>query len=148
MYLPRPNQKNRDSATSRAGLLARCAMIALTRSAAIRRRRFITEPVPAGIRKFPTITFSFRPSSVSSLPLTAASVRTRVVSWNEAAEIKLLVCNDAFVMPSRTRASRKLGAILQPPNALLASANSSRSTCSPTRKVLSAASSTSTFCNI
>ena len=39
---------------------------------------------------------------MSSLPLTEASVRTRVVSWNEAAEIKLLVCNDAFVIPSRT----------------------------------------------
>ena len=32
-------------------------------------------PVPAGMRR-PTMTFSFRPSSVSDLPLTAASVRT------------------------------------------------------------------------
>src|SRR6187401_1139407 len=32
----------------------------------------------------------------------AASVRTRVVSWNEAAEIKLSVSNEAFVIPSST----------------------------------------------
>ena len=44
-------------------------------------------PVPAGMRR-PTMTFSFRPSSVSTLPWTAASVRTRVVSWNDAAEMK------------------------------------------------------------
>jgi hypothetical protein len=43
----------------------------------------------------PTITFSLRPSSVSTLPWTAASVRTRVVSWNDAAEMKLRVCSDA-----------------------------------------------------
>ena len=34
------------------------------------------------------MTFSLRPSSRSALPETAASVRTRVVSWNEAAETK------------------------------------------------------------
>ena len=44
-------------------------------------------PVPAGMRR-PTMTFSLRPSSVSILPCTAASVRTRVVSWKEAAEMK------------------------------------------------------------
>ena len=48
-------------------------------------------PVPAGISR-PTITFSFRPSSMSTLPLTAASVRTRVVSWKEAAENTERVC--------------------------------------------------------
>ena len=58
-------------------------------------------PVPAGISR-PTMTFSFRPSSVSALPLTAASVSTRVVSWNEAAEMKLRVCRLALVIPSRT----------------------------------------------
>ncbi len=58
-------------------------------------------PVPAGIRR-PTMTFSFRPSSVSDLPLTAASVSTRVVSWNDAAEMNERVCSDALVMPSST----------------------------------------------
>ena len=44
-------------------------------------------PVPAGMRR-PTMTFSLRPSSVSILPCVAASVRTRVVSWKDAAEMK------------------------------------------------------------
>ena len=42
-------------------------------------------PVPAGM-SLPMMTFSFRPSSVSSLPWIAASVSTRVVSWKEAAD--------------------------------------------------------------
>ena len=46
----------------------------------------VAAPVPAGMRR-PTMTFSLRPSSRSALPETAASVRTRVVSWNEAAEM-------------------------------------------------------------
>ena len=37
------------------------------------------------------MTFSFRPTRSSFLPRTAASVRTRVVFWNEAAERKLSV---------------------------------------------------------
>jgi hypothetical protein len=48
------------------------------------------------------MTFSLRPSSVSILPWTAASVSTRVVSWKEAAEMKLRVCRLALVMPSST----------------------------------------------
>ena len=63
--------------------------------------RFMPAPVPAGISR-PTMTFSLRPLSVSILPWTEASVSTRVVSWNEAAEMKLRVCSDALVMPSRT----------------------------------------------
>ena len=55
-------------------------------------------PVPAGIL-CPTITFSFNPSRVSSFPLTAASFKTLVVSWKEAAEIKDLVCREARVIP-------------------------------------------------
>ena len=47
--------------------------------------------VPAGTNR-PTITFSFNPFNGSTLPLIAASVRTLVVSWNEAAEIKDSVC--------------------------------------------------------
>ena len=48
------------------------------------------------------MTFSLRPISGSILPLTAASVRTRVVSWKEAAEKKERVCSEALVMPSST----------------------------------------------
>ena len=55
-------------------------------------------PVPAGIL-CPTITFSLSPSRLSILPFTAASLRTLVVSWNDAAEINDLVCNDALVIP-------------------------------------------------
>src|SRR5512135_3443765 len=58
-------------------------------------------PVPAGMT-LPMITFSFRPRSSSSMPLMAASVSTRVVSWNDAADTKLSVVSDAFVMPRRS----------------------------------------------
>ena len=61
----------------------------------------MTLPVPAGIRR-PTITFSLSPISLSIRPETAASVSTRVVSWNEAAEMKELVCRLALVMPCST----------------------------------------------
>src|SRR5215469_240577 len=56
-------------------------------------------PVPAGIRR-PMITFSLSPTSRSTLPLIADSVSTRVVSWNDAAEMKLSVDSDALVIPS------------------------------------------------
>ena len=39
---------------------------------------------------------------MSALPETAASVRTRVVSWNDAAEMNERVCSDALVIPSST----------------------------------------------
>ena len=45
-----------------------------------------SNPVPAGI-SLPTITFSFNPFKLSLAPLTAASVKTLVVSWKEAADI-------------------------------------------------------------
>ncbi len=48
------------------------------------------------------MTFSFRPASGSTLPLMAASVRTRVVSWKDAADRKESVARAALVMPSRT----------------------------------------------
>ena len=51
------------------------------------------KPVPAGIN-LPNATFSFKPKRLSVLDAVAASVKTLVVSWNEAAEIKLLVFND------------------------------------------------------
>ena len=62
---------------------------------------FLIEPVPAGTN-LPTITFSFNPAKVSTFPFMAASVRTLVVSWKEAAYIKDSVCNEAFVIPINT----------------------------------------------
>ena len=50
----------------------------------------------------PMMTFSFRPSRWSTLPLMAASVRTLVVSWKEAADRKLSVAREAYVMPIRS----------------------------------------------
>jgi len=58
-------------------------------------------PVPAGI-SLPMMTFSFRPASGSTLPLMAASVRTRVVSWKDAADRKDSFARAALVMPSST----------------------------------------------
>ena len=58
-------------------------------------------PVPAGIKR-PTITFSFKPWSLSTLPFIAASVRTLVVSWNDAADINEFVCKEALVIPNNT----------------------------------------------
>ena len=60
--------------------------------------------MPAGIRR-PMMTFSFRPTSSSFLPRTAASVSTRVVFWNDAADRKLSVASDASVMPSSTQSA-------------------------------------------
>ena len=48
------------------------------------------------------ITFSLSPSNSSRFPLIAASVKTLVVSWNEAADKKESVSRDAFVIPSNT----------------------------------------------
>ena len=36
------------------------------------------------------------------MPVTAASVKTLVVSWKDAADINESVANDAFVIPSNT----------------------------------------------
>ena len=54
------------------------------------------EASTSGMRR-PMITFSLRPRSQSLLPSIAASVRTRVVSWKEAAEMKLSVFSEALV---------------------------------------------------
>ena len=48
------------------------------------------------------ITFSFNPSNGSTFPLIAASVKIRVVSWNEAADKNESVSREAFVIPSNT----------------------------------------------
>jgi hypothetical protein len=42
-----------------------------------------------------------KPWRWSTLPSVAASVSTRVVSWKEAAAMKLSVSMDAFVIPNR-----------------------------------------------
>ena len=60
--------------------------------------RYRLIPVPAGM-SLPMMTFSFSPMSVSDLPSMAASVRTRVVSWKEAADSHDSVASDAFVIP-------------------------------------------------
>ncbi len=46
------------------------------------------------------MTFSLRPRRWSTLPLMAASVSTRVVSWKLAAEMNESVESEALVMPS------------------------------------------------
>lgn len=56
-------------------------------------------PVPAGIF-LPMITFSFNPDKSSDLAAIAAELKTLVVSWNDAAEIQLLVPNEALVIPN------------------------------------------------
>ena len=63
---------------------------------------YLARPVPAGIN-LPMITFSFNPINSSTLPLIAASVNTLVVSWKDAADKKLSVASDAFVIPRSTR---------------------------------------------
>ena len=65
------------------------------------RSSYSGNPVPAGIL-WPTITFSFSPLRLSDFALIDACVSTLVVSWNDAAEMKLLVCKDALVMPCST----------------------------------------------
>ena len=45
------------------------------------------------------ITFSFNPINESFFPFIAASVNTLVVSWKDAADKKLSVASDAFVIP-------------------------------------------------
>ena len=47
------------------------------------------------------ITFSFNPSKVSTFPSIAASVNTLVVSWKLAADMKLSVFREDFVMPNK-----------------------------------------------
>src|SRR5262245_49979870 len=140
----------RGSASGAVGTIAACfsrsSRISLSRFMATSRILAIEAPVPAGIKR-PTMTFSLRPSSGSTLPLTAASVRTRVVSWNEAAEKKERVCRLALVMPSRTGVP--VAGFL--PSSLAFSliwSNSILSTCSPAIMSVSPWSVISTFCSI
>ncbi len=66
------------------------------------------------------ITFSLSPTSPSLRPSIAASVSTRVVSWNDAAESHESVASDAFVIPmSSGRPSAGLLALLDEPPVVL-----------------------------
>ena len=60
--------------------------------------RYRGMPVPAGI-SLPMMMFSLSPSRPSARPSMAASVSTRVVSWNEAADSHDSVASEALVMP-------------------------------------------------
>src|SRR5207247_1770631 len=103
-------------------------------------------PVPAGIR-CPMMMFSFNPSRSSLAPRIAASVSTRVVSWNDAAEMNDCVVKLAFVMPSSS-GSRVEGLPPFLTARSLISLNTSLSTFSPSRNSVSAGSTTFTFCSI
>ena len=88
----------------------------------------------------PTITFSLSPLSSSTLPLMAASVSTRVVSWKDAAEMKLSVESDALVMPSSTGCA--VAGRFPPATALsFSSEKTNLSTSSPTTNSVSPTSS-------
>ena len=89
-------------------------------------------PVPAGI-SLPMMMFSLRPSSESRRDSMAASVSTRVVSWNDAADSHESVASDALVMPmSSGRPSA--GVLPSSTSTRLTSRKTLRSTRSPGRK--------------
>src|SRR5216117_3089863 len=103
-------------------------------------------PVPAGMR-WPMMMFSLSPSRSSFAPRIAASVRTRVVSWNDAAEMNDCVVRLDLVMP---RSNGSLVAGLPPffTARSFTSRNVSLSTFSPSRNSVSPGSTTRTFCSI
>ena len=105
--------------------------------------RYLLMPVPAGM-SLPIITFSLRPSSGSTLPLIAASVSTRVVSWKEAADRKESVAKDALVIPRRI-GWPSAGCKPRSSISLFCSSNSPISTYSPGSIVVSPASSIRTL---
>ena len=88
--------------------------------------------------------FSFRPMSSSRAPRAAASVRTLVVSWNDAAEMNDSVVRLALVIP-RSSGSERAGFVFSPIALVLTSRNAVRSTFSPSRSSVSPASVTRTF---
>src|SRR6266571_1977205 len=103
-------------------------------------------PVPAGIR-CPMMMFSLRPSRSSLAPRIAASVNTRVVSWNDAAEINDCVVKLAFVMPSNSGSRVDVLPPFFTARSLI-SLKMSLSTFSPSRNSVSPGSTTFTFCSI
>ena len=74
------------------------------------------------------------------MPLIAASVRTLVVSWKEAAERKESVASDAFVIPRRTLVPFA-GSLPSASSASFVFSNVSQSTRLPGRKSVSPISS-------
>src|SRR5262245_7633768 len=96
---------------------------------------YLPTPVPAGISR-PMMTFSLRPTRRSTLPLMAASVRTLVVSWKDAAEMKLSVDRLAFVMP-RSSGSATAGCPPPPRTRWFSSSKRHFSTWSPIRNSVS-----------
>ena len=107
---------------------------------------YFLRPVPAGI-SLPKSTFSFRPISGSIFPLIAASVRTLVVSWKDAADRKEFVAREAFVIP-RSVCSAVAALFLLRSVHCLSSSSSRISTRAPGRYWLSPASSIRTFLSI
>ena len=104
--------------------------------------RYRSMPVPAGI-SLPMMMFSLSPNSWSDLPSMAASVSTRVVSWNEAADSQLSVASEALVIPiSSGRPSA--GRFPSWTSCRLTSAYERLSTRSPGRNEASPGSATST----
>ena len=90
------------------------------------------------------ITFSLSPRRWSFLPRIAASVRTRVVSWKEAADKKLLVSSEALVIPIRTGRA-VAGTPPEIRTSLLASVKSVMSIRVPMRRSVSPGSMTRTL---
>src|SRR3990172_1305876 len=103
-------------------------------------------PVPAGIR-CPMMMFSLSPSKSSLAPLMAASVSTRVVSWNDAAEMNDCVVSDALVIP-KSNGSLVAGLLPFFTTRSFLSRKVNRSTASPSRKSVSPGSTTRTFWSI
>src|SRR6185503_9951254 len=80
--------------------------------------------------------FSLRPRRSSFAPRMAASVRTRVVSWNDAAEMNDCVVRLAFVIPRRS-GSAAAGVSFFFFARSFSSRKTWRSTCSPSRNSVS-----------
>ena len=88
--------------------------------------RLVVGQTGTGRVRRPTMTFSFRPRSSSRLPMMAASVSTRVVSWKEAAEMKESVDSEALVIPSSTLLKGGELALGEQPLSLVSSTASAR----------------------
>src|SRR5690349_19325394 len=85
--------------------------------------------------------FSLSPSRSSFAPRIDASVRTRVVSWKDAAEMNDCVVSDAFVMPSRSGSAVDGDSFFFFARSLM-SRKTCLSTCSPSRNSVSPGSRT------
>ena len=93
------------------------------------------------------MTFSFKPWSVSTLPLIAASVKTLVVSWKDAAERNESLSRAAFVIP-RINGLATAGCFPASNTSLLAFVNSTIEILLPGIKEVSPPSTIKTFLNI